>query len=50
MLVHFGYIEESRAYCILHPVMAKILKARGVMFFEDQKSNKKEEKSQRQQN
>jgi hypothetical protein len=44
-LVHTGYIEESRAYCILHPVMAKILKARDVILFEDQKSNSKEEKS-----
>lgn len=44
-LVHTGYIEESRAYCILHPVMAKILKARDVILFEYQKSNSKEEKS-----
>jgi len=44
-LVHIGYIGEPRAYCILHHVMTKILKAREVIFFEDQKSNSKEEKS-----
>ena len=44
-LVHIGYNEESRAYCVLYPVMAKILKARDVIFFEDQKSDSKEEKS-----
>jgi hypothetical protein len=50
-LVHIGYNEESRAYCILHLVMAKILKARDVIFFEDQKSNsKKRNHLQRQQN
>lgn len=43
-LVHTGYSEESRAYCTLHPVMAKILKARDI-FFEDKKSNSKGEKS-----
>jgi hypothetical protein len=35
-LVHIGYIE-SREYCIHYPVMAKILKERDVIFFEDQK-------------
>jgi hypothetical protein len=44
-LANIGYIEESRAYRILHPVMAKILKASVVIFFEDQKSNSKEEQS-----
>jgi len=40
-LVHIGDIEESRAYCILHSVMAKIVKVRDVTFFEDKKSNSK---------
>jgi hypothetical protein len=38
-LVHAGYSEESKAYRLLIPVMAKIFKARDCIFFEDQKSN-----------
>jgi hypothetical protein len=34
-LVHIGYNEESRAYCTLHPVKAKILKERDIIYCKD---------------
>jgi hypothetical protein len=36
-LVQIGYSEEFKAYHLLDPVIAKVFKARDVVFFEDQK-------------
>ena len=38
-LVQIGYSDEFKAYHLLDPVIAKVFKARDVVFFEDQKWN-----------